>query len=352
MIAGAVLILESSSSFGSGQYGDLSGGSFGLQRISANPIACIEVLGQSVLERTIQMLHRAGIAAVTVVANENLSPLLSAQATRQIDVTLVRRLGDLRFAAECILREYAEQGVETGFVLEIGPYFEFDFADLLQFHKSKNKSLTALTDPQGELRSWVIPADRVRETPRMGLASLMDARNVSQVEHYSVPGYVNRLENGGDLRRLIRDAFFSRCAIYPSGHELKPGVWLDEGAQVHPMARIVAPAYVGRGTRVSAGAVITRGSDVESGCRVESGSVVENSSILANTYVGRNLDVAHAVISGNMLLHVLQNAVMEISDSRLLGPTVPPERPRTSAGISSGASLGERLLAAWGQTAL
>jgi NDP-sugar pyrophosphorylase family protein len=139
---------------------------------------------------------------------------------------------------------------------------------------------------------------------------------------YLTSGYVNRLNDARDLRRLAVDAFLGRCAIRPRGREIKPGVWIDDGARVHRSARIVAPAYIGRGTRVRASALITRCSNVERRCLVDYGTAIEDSSMLPYTYVGRGLDLAHSVCDGSRLVNLARNVAVTVEDAKIIGRTV------------------------------
>jgi NDP-sugar pyrophosphorylase family protein len=93
---------------------------------------------------------------------------------------------------------------------------------------------------------------------------------------------------------------------------------MDDGAEVHRRARIVAPAYVGRASKVMEDTLITRFSSIEKGCCIDYGTVIENSSILENTQVGICLDVCHAVANGNKLLSLGHDVVVEISDPSVL----------------------------------
>ena len=104
----------------------------------------------------------------------------------------------------------------------------------------------------------------------------------------------------------------------PSGTELKPGIWVDEGADIHRRARIVAPAYIGRDTQVNEDTVITRCTNIERGCCVDYGTVIENSSILPNSHIGIWLDVCYAVVNGSKLMSLSRNVTLEISDRSIL----------------------------------
>ena len=104
----------------------------------------------------------------------------------------------------------------------------------------------------------------------------------------------------------------------PSGQELRPGIWVDEGAEIDRRARIVAPAYIGRNSKVRADALVTRCSSIERDCCIDFGTIVEDSSILANTRLGIWLDVRHAVASGDKLMSLKHDVLLEIADPNVM----------------------------------
>jgi len=107
---------------------------------------------------------------------------------------------------------------------------------------------------------------------------------------------------------------------------------LNEGAEIHRRARVVAPAYIGGGSKVRADALITRFSNIERDCCIDCGTAVEDSSVLANTSVGIWLDLCHAVVRENMLLNLERDVLIEILDSRVLRASGASRRfaPKTS----------------------
>ena len=82
---------------------------------------------------------------------------------------------------------------------------------------------------------------------------------------------------------------------------------------MHKRARVVAPAYIGRGSNILEDASITRFSSIEKDCFVDCGTVIEESSILANTHIGIWLDVCHAIVEGNKILSLGRDVMIEIS---------------------------------------
>jgi NDP-sugar pyrophosphorylase family protein len=242
-----------------------------------------------------------------------------------------------------------QNGVQTALLMGLGAYVEFDFADLLQFHSEKGRPVTRVCDRRGPLDFWLLDIASNRENGNsLHSPSLLESDVNSTYLH---KGYVNRLRDARDLRRLVVDAFLARCAIRPSGYELRPGVWVDEGARVHRHARVVAPAYIGRRTRVQESALITRFSNVESHCDVECGCAVEDASVLPYTRLGKGLDVSHAVVNGSSFVHLGRNVSVSVEDPTLISKNISSEwrlfnyrgKPAGSDWLGHGAGELERL---------
>ncbi|MFZ0284950.1 MAG: hypothetical protein WAL32_06940 [Terriglobales bacterium] len=311
-------------------------------------MACLELLGQSMLERAVETLQHDGVKLITVVVRDEFSHLAQISVAARARVSPVPPSIDLWSAAECILREYVEQGVELILLSRLGAYIELDLAHLIRFHRDKRRGVTVVTKDDDPLDHWVITADEVREARRSGLQMLADHDLPPGVAAYPAQGYVCRLEEAPDLRRLLADAFLSRSAIRPRGREVRPGIWLGDGARVHRSARLAAPVYVGYGAQLCADTLVSEFCNVERGCYVHEGTIIEDASVLANTWVGKGLNVAHAIVDGNKLLPLRHNSIVEIRDSKLLGRTPGTEPSRSNTGGNSAVSLAERLLAtAW-----
>jgi NDP-sugar pyrophosphorylase family protein len=162
--------------------------------------------------------------------------------------------------------------------------------------------------------------------------------------NYPVRGYVNRLESPRDVRRLICDGLASRCQFRPQGFEVRPGVWMGQGAQVEKGARIVAPAFIGRGAKIADQCLITRGSNVESNSHVDYGTVVEDSSVLSNTYVGIGLDLTHSIVDGNSLLNLEHQVMLRIADPVVLRQVRESrERVETDGRLLASLDFGEKV---------
>jgi carbonic anhydrase/acetyltransferase-like protein (isoleucine patch superfamily) len=284
-------------------------------------LACVELFGQSVLERTVARFKRAGLRAISVIAA---SDCISLHETRDIRIAIPRRAEDRWSIVKRALLRDLQNGIDTVLIAEVGAYVELDLPAALQFHRAKSRAVTPIHDAQGSLSYWIVDAARVLANPSFSLPP-DDDRLVDAPEAYRVEGYVNRLADAADFRQLVVDSFLGRCAIRPAGREIKPGVWIENGARVHKTVRLVAPTYVGCNTRVHAGAVITRFSNLERNCNVGQGSMVSGSTLLPHTLIGRGLDVSSALVDRTDFTDLGRNVTLRIQDPSLISD-VPPQK--------------------------
>jgi hypothetical protein len=290
------------------------------EQAPTGPVGPLEILGQSIVERTVNRLHSTGVKMVSVVNEAALSSTAG-----------------LRFIPDSLMK-HAQKGFDKVLLIRVGAYAEVNLVEFLQFHREMGVAVTRACDAHGPLDFWVLDALPKKQFG-LSLDSLSDRHMPAG---YLTKGYVNRLTDARDFRRLVVDAFLGRCAIRPSGREVRPGVWLDKGARVHRTASIVAPVYIGQGARIRASALVTRCSNVERKCLVDYGTSVEDSSILPFTYVGRALDVTDAVVDGHRLVNLSRNLAVTIEDPKIAGRTASDRRRFRYAGqtVESMAPLG------------
>lgn len=93
--------------------------------------------------------------------------------------------------------------------------------------------------------------------------------------------------------------------IQPRGHETQPGVWIEDGAKVHPGAELRPPVQIGASTEVRAGARLGPRVVVGSGCVVDKGAVLADALVLRNTHIHREhlLEGGLADRSRRLLIH-------------------------------------------------
>lgn len=231
-----------------------------LETFSGIPHALLPVLGRPVLHHVVDRLKSAGVDSISVLNAADSSLPLIEEAKRP----------DLRWkdvpgaqlwrVAEEEFDELVQAGAEMVMVLRLGAYAEVEVDPLLQYHLDQRNHTTQVFAADGPLDFFVLCASR-RNDARFLLRNKLAKMRV-QTQPYQTYGYVNRLQTVGDLRRLTLDSFLQKTSIRPQGKQIRPGIWVAEGAKVDRKVRLVAPCYVGSHARVRAGALITRGSSL------------------------------------------------------------------------------------------
>ncbi|ABF43610.1 Putative mannose-1-phosphate guanyltransferase [Candidatus Koribacter versatilis Ellin345] len=279
------------------------------------PLALYDVLGKSVLARTVQRLQHFGITQFTTVCDEKTGGALDARVKQEWNV-VVEDHGLWR-SAESVFNDFVQQGAELVLVLRIGAYAELDYEEFVQFHLEQHGRATVAVDARGYRIGIVALSASRRNDAAYLFRHNMEEFRVPCVQ-YQFRGYLNRLITPADLRQLSVDALLQNNHIQPIGREIRPGVWAGPRARIHPRARIVAPAYIGERAKLRASAVITRFTCIEHHAVVDCGTVLENTSIAPYTYVGAGLDINYAIVGRNRIASLRRNVEVEIKDPRLL----------------------------------
>jgi hypothetical protein len=279
---------------------------------SSASLACAQIFGRSVLERTVERLQANEVRTTVITA----PGCTSLRRNRNLEIIFAEDLANRWSAAKLAFHKHTNQDAELVLFAELGAYVEFNLVDAVRFHRMKGRAVTAICDNSGSLGYWVVEAKGLPHNPSFSLP--FGEEEVRGAARYLAKGYINRLEDAGDLRRLVVDAFMGRCCVTPQGREIKPGVWVDESARLHRTARLVAPVYVGRNSKVETAAVITRFSNVEDHCSLGARSVVADSSVLSHTSIGRGLDLSSAVVDGGEFADLRRKVTLTIEDPNLI----------------------------------
>ena len=186
-------------------------------------IACAEIFGQSVLERTVARLRESGIRSISIIGGMNVPSFPHDRGVR-----VIRCVNPfLRWAkAQQILREEGSR-IETSLMIGMSAYCEFDLADALKFYRAQGSPLTQLEDGSGPLDFWIVDSEWFRSAAAECTLPFRYGEFPGLPIPFQVRCYVRRLAEASDLRTLVVDAFLGRSEIRPAGKEIRPGVWLD-----------------------------------------------------------------------------------------------------------------------------
>ena len=270
--------------------------------------AGLELLGESVAGRLFHDLDRSGIEKLSLAVDETLADF---NPPKKVETSLTSNVWSN--ALQMLLSAKA-RGVDAVVLVRLGGYVDINLVEALQFHRDSAETVTRVCDDEyGPLDLWIVDPASFTEGDNLTLR-LHDNRS-----SFNGHRYVNRLETAQDLRRLVVDGLTGRCGFKPYGSEVRPGVWIANGAEVKRGARIVAPVFIGRNVTVSDQCLITRCSNIESNSRIDYGTVVEDSSVLSDTYVGIGLDLSHAIADGVILQNLNYDVTVEITDPVVMG---------------------------------
>jgi mannose-1-phosphate guanylyltransferase/phosphomannomutase len=96
--------------------------------------------------------------------------------------------------------------------------------------------------------------------------------------------------------RAHKDVLDGKVALDIAGFELHTGVWIGEGAELHPEAVVPGPAVIGPNCRVEAGVRLGPYTVLGTNVRVREGADLERSVVHDNTYLGENVRLRGAVV--------------------------------------------------------
>jgi len=283
------------------------------------PLATLDVVGKSTLQRMAERLQQYGISSVSAVVETTSNPG-ARNFGLPSDVTCVSATPD-RFwrTAESVFNDMAQSGAELVILIRLGAYAEVDFEKQVQFHIDRKERVTRMASDDQMLEIFCISASRRNDAASLFRTQLAHCRSECPVLQHD--GYVNPLASARDLRQFAIDILTRQAQTCPAGKEIKPGVWSAPGAQIEKGARVLAPAFVGSLARIRSGAVITRCSSVERHAEVDCGTVVENSTVLPFSYVGAGLDLAHSIAGMGSIVNLHRDVTVTIADRKLLGST-------------------------------
>ncbi|MEY2397795.1 MAG: mannose-phosphate guanylyltransferase / phosphomannomutase [Actinomycetota bacterium] len=106
-------------------------------------------------------------------------------------------------------------------------------------------------------------------------------------------------EDVGTLEAYVRahsDALDGRVALHLPGFEVSDHVWVGEGADVHPDARVDGPCIIGHDCRVAAGAHLAAYSVLGDNVRVGADAYIERSVVHDNSHLGRSVRLRGAIV--------------------------------------------------------
>ena len=115
---------------------------------------------------------------------------------------------------------------------------------------------------------------------------------------YTTMAYWNDVGGLDELRNSILDAVAGRVRVEIPGEEIAPGVWAEEGCEVHSSATVEGPVVLGRNVVIEADALIRGPAAIGADSRVGRGAAIRSAALLPGSLVP-NWGLAIAGIFGD-----------------------------------------------------
>ena len=118
---------------------------------------------------------------------------------------------------------------------------------------------------------------------------------------YVMPDYWCDIGNLNQYREAQYTVLEGQTRLRPPG-QLTDGIWMGDGCEVSPQARLIAPAQLGRNVKIKAGAVIGPYSVIGDNAIVEEYAEVNRSILWDNVYIGPHSRLEACTICGHVML--------------------------------------------------
>lgn len=111
-----------------------------------------------------------------------------------------------------------------------------------------------------------------------------------------VPGYWCDVGNFNQYQQAHYDILAGKTEITWSGKEIKKGVWVGKGTEIHPEACIETPVFIGGDVKVGKDGVVGSFSVIGSNSIIDEGATLKRGIIWNNVYLGKNATVSGGAV--------------------------------------------------------
>lgn len=176
-------------------------------------------------------------------------------------------------------------------------------------------------------------------------------RNGDPMYGYIATGYWEDIGNLQAYRQSHYDILEGRVQIEIPYPQREPGLWIGEGTEIHPTARISGPVVIGNNCQIGAGTLITPGTVIGDNVVIGSNSSLKRPVIWNNVYVGEDVALRACVLGRNASVkkgaEVLEGAIVSneciVGEKATIKPNVKVWPNKT---IETGATVTSSLI--WG----
>jgi mannose-1-phosphate guanylyltransferase/phosphomannomutase len=142
-----------------------------------------------------------------------------------------------------------------------------------------------------------VPAGEVVDWSSQVFPKLVEAGE--PIYGYVAEGYWEDVGTHESYLKAQADVLSGRVDVTIDGFEVAPGIWVAEGAEVHPDAVLKGPLYIGDYAKIEAGAELREFTVIGSNVVVKSGAFLHRAVVHDNVYIGPRSNLRGCVIGKN-----------------------------------------------------
>src|SRR6185312_8188553 len=307
---------------------------------SSMPKPLLPVANRPIMEHVLRLLRRHGLTDVVVTVQFLASLVRNYFGDgEELGMSLYYANEEVPLGTAGSVKNAEEQlAGETFLVISGDALTDIDLSALIAYHKEKGALVTVcLTRVQDPVEFGITITDdegrveRFLEKPTWGQV-FSDTVNTGiyvmepEVFDYFQPGtqvdwssevFPQLLAEGKPIYGYVAEGYWEDVGTHESyvkaqadvlegkvnvdidGFEISPGVWVAEGAEVHPDAVLRGPLFIGDYAKVEAGSEIREHTVVGSNVVVKSGAFLHKAVVHDNVYVGQQSNLRGCVIGKN-----------------------------------------------------
>jgi mannose-1-phosphate guanylyltransferase / phosphomannomutase len=312
-----------------------------LRPMTANqPKPLLPVINQPIMEHVLRLLKRHGFDE-TVVTVQFLAALIRNYFGdgEELGMTLSYATEEMPLGTAGSVKNAQDALRDDRFLVISGDALtDIDLTDMVRFHKKNGALVTiGLKRVPNPLEFGIIIVDeggriqRFLEKPTWGQVFsdtvntgiyVMEPEVLERVAEgesvdWSSDVFPKLLAEGAPLYGYVADCYWEDVGTHESylkaqadmlsgkvdveidGFEVSPGVWVAEGADVHPEAVLKGPLYIGDYAKVEAGAELREYTVLGSNVVVKEGAFLHRAVVHDNVFVGPSTNLRGCVIGKN-----------------------------------------------------
>lgn len=300
------------------------------------PKPLVPLCNKPVMEHMIEKLREHNITEIIVTLHYMADEIVSYfENGKDFGVSITYSIEDEPLGTAGSIKKIQDQLMDTFLIISGDAIADFDFREIIQFHKEKRSIATitlcrvenplefgvTITDENSRITKFIEKpswGEVFSDTVNTGIYCLepeiLDYMEQGKVYDFSNDIFAGMLKNDqpiygcimdgywcdiGNLeqyRQAANDIFSKKVSAIIPGKELKPSVWIGDNSEIHPSAQINSNVVIGKNCLIGGGVIINDYSSIGDNCIISNGAVIERSILWSNTYIGKQSKISGTIV--------------------------------------------------------